>query len=177
MTAIATNLRRLRDRSGFSIGELGRRAAVAKSTVSNLEAGTGNPSIETLWTLARALGVTFAELVEEPRASVRVVRIDAMPLIPDDSTSYGVRLLDTIQRARCDLYVVESDPGPTRQAAAHTPGTIEHLVVTAGSLRCGPAGEQVVLSAGDYAVFHGDVPHSYETLAPRTQIILVMEHS
>ena len=35
----------------ISLTELARRAGLAKSTLSQLEAGTGNPSIETLWSL------------------------------------------------------------------------------------------------------------------------------
>ena len=176
LAAIATNLRRLRELAGFSIGELGRRAGVAKSTVSNLEAGTGNPSIETLWALARALEATFAQLVEEPRTSVRVMRAGSAPIVPADGSPYGVRLLDSIRRARCDLYVVESDPGPSRHAEAHPPGTIEHIVITSGALRCGPVGDEVTLAEGDYAVFAGDVQHGYETLEPGTRAFLVMEH-
>ncbi|GAA3746093.1 hypothetical protein GCM10022225_32290 [Plantactinospora mayteni] len=53
--AIAAALRRERERTGISLAELARRAGIAKSTLSQLEAGNGNPSVETVW----ALGVPF----------------------------------------------------------------------------------------------------------------------
>ena len=56
LATIAAALRRERERVGISIAELARRAGVAKSTLSQLEAGTGNPSIETLWSLGRRAG-------------------------------------------------------------------------------------------------------------------------
>ena len=45
---IAAALRRERHRSGLSLTEVARRAGIAKSTLSQLESGTGNPSIETV---------------------------------------------------------------------------------------------------------------------------------
>jgi DNA-binding XRE family transcriptional regulator len=61
---IAAALRRERDRAGLSLTELARRAGIAKSTLSQLESGVGNPSVETLWSIGVALGVPFSRLVE-----------------------------------------------------------------------------------------------------------------
>ena len=49
LDVIAASLRRERERHGISLAELARRANLAKSTLSQLEAGVGNPSIETVW--------------------------------------------------------------------------------------------------------------------------------
>src|ERR687892_642336 len=57
------------------------------------------------------------------------------------------------RHARRDLYVVELGAGAVRAARAHTPGSLEHVVVAAGRLRTGPAEELVELGAGDYAAF------------------------
>ena len=43
---IAASLRRERRRTGLSLTEVARRAGLAKSTLSQLESGTGNPSLE-----------------------------------------------------------------------------------------------------------------------------------
>ena len=45
---IAHTLRREREAAGVSVSELARRAGVSKATVSQLEGGSGNPSVETL---------------------------------------------------------------------------------------------------------------------------------
>ena len=41
---IAASIRRERERTGLSLSELARSAGVAKSTLSQLESGSGNPS-------------------------------------------------------------------------------------------------------------------------------------
>jgi transcriptional regulator with XRE-family HTH domain len=176
LAIIAAALRRERERVGISIAELARRASVAKSTVSQLETGTGNPSVETLWALAVALDVPFSRLVEEPPTQVRVVRAGEGQRLQSDQADFVAKLLAAgAPHVRRDLYVMELEPGKSRSAAAHIPGSVEHLVVGAGRIRTGPAGELVELGPGDYVTFPGDVPHHYEALE-NSWAVLVMEH-
>src|ERR1700724_1704609 len=71
---IAASLRREREHTGLSLTEVARRAGIAKSTLSQLESGTGNSSVETLWALGVALGVPFSQLVDPPAPQIRVIR-------------------------------------------------------------------------------------------------------
>jgi transcriptional regulator with XRE-family HTH domain len=176
LATIAAALRRERERVGVSIAELARRAGVAKSTLSQLEAGTGNPSIETLWSLGVALGVPFSRLVEPPPPSVRVIRAGDGPRLRSDQADFTSTLLTAGGQGRRDLYVMEFEPGAPRQAEAHNPGSVEHVVVAAGRVRVGPADEPVDLGPGDFVSFPGDVPHRYEALEPGSWAVLIMEH-
>lgn len=174
---IAAALRRERERAGLTLSELARRAGVAKSTLSQLESGSGNPSVETLWALGVALGVPFSQLVAEIPPPVQVIRAGEGPRVRSDRADFiGTLLSAGARHVRRDIYVIEQEPGPARQAQAHTPGSVEHVVLAAGRLRCGPVDAMVELSPGDYASFPGDVPHAYEALAPGTWAALVMEH-
>jgi len=174
---IATALRRERERAQLSLTELARRAGIAKSTLSQLEAGLGNPSVETLWALAVALEVPFSRLVEPPAPPVRVVRAGTGPRLRSDHALFDATLLSAgAPHARRDVYVLELEPGPARSAQPHIAGSVEHLVVARGRIRCGPVDTPVELGPGDYAAFPGDVPHTYEALEPGTWAVLVMEH-
>jgi transcriptional regulator with XRE-family HTH domain len=174
---IAAALRHERERAGLSLTEVARRAGIAKSTLSQLESGVGNPSVETLWSLGVALDVPFSRLVEPPVPALRVVRAGDGPRIRSDQLDYTGTLVAAGSRsARRDIYVMTIEPGAVRHAEAHTPRSVEHIVVAAGRLRTGPGDETVDLDPGDYATFAGDVPHSYEALAPGTFAVLVMEH-
>ncbi len=177
LATIAAALRRERERAGISLAELARRAGLAKSTLSQLEAGNGNPSVETLWSLGVALGVPFSRLVEPPAPSVRVIRAGQGVGVPSDQADFvGTLLAAGAPHTRRDLYVIALEPGAPRHAAAHLPGTTEHLVVAAGRIRTGPEADPVDLGPGDYAAFPGDAPHVYEALDRGTWAILVMEH-
>jgi transcriptional regulator with XRE-family HTH domain len=176
-TAIASSLRRERERHGISLAELARRAGVAKSTLSQLEAGSGNPGVETLWALAVALDVPFSRIVDPHTQPVQVIRAGDGIEIRSEHAPFAATLLSACPPgARRDLHVMSAEPGPARDAHAHIVGTTEHVVVTAGRWRAGPVGAEVEVGPGDYVRFPGDRPHTYEALAPGSAAVLVMEH-
>src|SRR5260370_28823769 len=106
---IAASLRRERARAGLSLTEVARRAGIAKSTLSQLESGTGNPSVETLWALGVALGVPFSRLVDPPRPAVTVLRAGEGPVFHSERANYTATLLAACPpRARRDIYVVRA---------------------------------------------------------------------
>lgn len=177
LATIAAALRRERERHGLSLTELARRAGVAKSTLSQLESGAGNPNVETLWALAVALDVPFSRLVDPPTTTVRVVRAGEGHAIPSDHAPFtGTLLAACPPGARRDLHVITGEPGPPREAHAHIRGTVEHLVVTTGRWRAGPPDAPVELGPADYACFPGDRPHLYQALEPGSGGVLVMEY-
>src|SRR5258705_5702919 len=105
LDTIARSLRAERERVGLSLTELARRAGLAKSTLSQLETGTGNPSVETLWALAVALDVPFSRLVEPPSPSVRVLRAGEGPRIPAEQADFtGALLAAGTPHVRRDIY-------------------------------------------------------------------------
>jgi transcriptional regulator with XRE-family HTH domain len=58
-------LRAIRARKGVSLRELRRLSGVTVSCLALYEAGQGDPQLSTLRRLAKALGVTVAELIGE----------------------------------------------------------------------------------------------------------------
>lgn len=177
LDAIARALRRERDRSGLSLSEVAKRANVAKSTLSQLEAGAGNPSVETLWALAVALQVPFARLVERTEPRVQVIRAGEGAGVGSEQANFvGTLLAACPPAARRDIYVITAEPGTPRVADPHPTGTVEHVTVASGRIRTGPADSPIELNTGDYASFPGDVAHLYDALEAGSWAVLVMEH-
>lgn len=178
ISRLAASIRRERERAGLSMTELAKRAGIAKSTLSQLEAGTGNPGVETLWALATALGVPFSRLVDPPRPQVRVIRAGEGPITYAEHSTYAATLLSTgPQGTRRDLYRIEAQPGSARNSEPHLPGTIEHVVICVGAALVGPATEPVRLEKGDYVTYPGDAPHIFEAVEPDTAAVFVLEYN
>jgi transcriptional regulator with XRE-family HTH domain len=174
---ITASIRRERQHAGLSLTELARQAGIAKSTLSQLESGAGNPSVETLWALAVALGVPFSRLVDPPRPAVRVIRAGEGPVTYSERASYAATLLASCPpNARRDIYRIQAQPGEPRISEPHVPGTVEHLVLSTGRALAGPTGEPVELRPGDYVAYPGDVPHIFNGLEPDTTGVIVSEH-
>ena len=153
---LAANLRRLRIARRLSLSELARATGMSKATLSSVESGRSNPTIETLAALAAALRVSLGELLEVPPAGkVRIVRArrdDARARELDRTEDLGVELSE---RAWDAHGLEEPEPGPTGARAG--------VYVLEGKLIVGPVERVTELSAGDYASFPIDAPHLYET--------------
>jgi transcriptional regulator with XRE-family HTH domain len=174
---VSIALRRERARAALSLTELAKRAGIAKSTLSQLENGTGNPSLETLWALSTALGIPLSRLIDPPRSDIRVIRAGAGAVLHAEHDPYAaVMLASTPPGAWRDIYRVVAEPGAGHRARPHAPGTVEHVILGTGRALAGPEGEAVELTPGDYLRYPGDIPHVFDALEPGTLGIFVMEH-
>ncbi|HEL3169513.1 TPA: helix-turn-helix transcriptional regulator [Stenotrophomonas maltophilia] len=174
---LARALRREREHLGVSVSELAKRAGVAKSTLSQLEAGIGNPSLETLWALASALEVQVSQLIAPPQQPVQVIRAGEGARLASEQADYVVHLLAACPAgARRDIYRVVVEPASIRESAPHPPGTVEHVVLCSGRARLGPVGQCVELGAGDYISYAADVAHVLEAMAEQVTAVMLIEH-
>jgi transcriptional regulator with XRE-family HTH domain len=177
LAIIAASLRRERTRAGLSLTEVARRAGLAKSTLSQLESGTGNPSVETLWALGVALDVPFSRLVEPDRPKVRVIRAGKGPTVFAEHADYACTLLSACPpSARRDMYLIRAEPGKPRRSDPHMTGVTEHIVLCAGRARVGVLEAPEELLPGDYISYPGDVPHLFEALEPGTYGVEISEY-
>lgn len=67
---LADRIRRLRRESSLTTRDLAERMGCNQSTIVDLEAGRGNPTLRTLDAMASALGVTAAMLLDGVREGV-----------------------------------------------------------------------------------------------------------
>ncbi|MGX6448752.1 helix-turn-helix domain-containing protein, partial [Patulibacter sp. S7RM1-6] len=163
---VGANLRRLRLMRGLSLVELGRAAGVAKGTLTALEGGRGNPTVETLHALSRALGSSIADLVAAvPAPGPRVVRASegaptegwAMPATFMHASHLGASVVE--------LYRVTWESGRVHASPPQPPGTMEQVYVLAGTVDVGIEGDAVRLGAGDFARLDGRGPHRYAAVS------------
>ncbi|RVX42617.1 XRE family transcriptional regulator [Nonomuraea polychroma] len=166
-SVVARNVRLLREQRGMSLAELARQAGLAKQTLSTIEQGTGNPTVETLFSIADALGVPVTRLVAE-REQVMVVQ-RGEEVAWHQHGGYASRSLDHVYGSGViENYLLRIFPAPGDDAvepsAPHPVGTLEHLYVISGRVRVGPVDYTVELSTGDFVRYPGDRPHIYEAL-------------
>lgn len=161
---------------GLSQAELARRAGLSKASVSQIEAGYGNPTIETVWALAQALGRPFSDLTGEvDLPPVTHVRPGDGEWMPGDVISS--RLLHrTDAPGTVEVYDVQFEPGPPRTGKAHPDALTEQVIVLSGVVRVGPVDAPVLAAAGDSVVYAADVPHVYEAPDGPARSLLIMHY-
>ncbi len=70
LRSLAVRLRELRERMGLSLTDLSERTGLTRAAISRLENGWNlNPTLETLYRYAEALGVGLRLVVDEPAGS------------------------------------------------------------------------------------------------------------
>ncbi|MCP2360005.1 transcriptional regulator with XRE-family HTH domain [Nonomuraea thailandensis] len=164
---VARNVRRLRREQGISIGELARRSGLSKQTLSKAEQGVGNPTVDTLAALGKALDVAPRQLLTEWGSTVYVQRQGDAAW--EERNGWSERMLDqTYGSGYVHTLVLRLERGKAGgPVPGHTLGALHHVYVISGRLRTGPVEDQVELAAGDFARFPGDVPHQHTCLTDR----------
>ena len=178
--AVGANLRRLRTRRGLSLERLAHKSGVSRAMLSQVELGRSAPTINVLWKVARALGVTFsAQLSPNLDASPVLLRECSTKRLSSLDGSFSSRALFPFDRPRrVEFYELRLKPHAVEEADPHPPGTSENLVVNAGSITITVGHLDYELNQGDALLFAADVTHAYRNRAASDAVMyLVMTYA
>jgi transcriptional regulator with XRE-family HTH domain len=158
---LSTNINSLRRSRGLSQSGLAKLASVPRSTVTYLESGTGNPSLQNLIRVAGALQVSIEELLRKPRGNCQLIKKDS---IQGQKRANGMVVIfkllpDPIPAMELDR--VKIQPGARMGGVPHTPQTKEYMVCISGQIEVAVSGTKYQVDPGDVLAFSGDQPHSY----------------
>jgi len=159
--AVGRRLRALREARGISLNDLARVAGVGKATVSGLENGTRNPTLETMYAIAAALAVPMSALTLDPGAP-------ASTATPVRGAAVLSTLLEVFHEpaATYEYLRITVLPGVEQLSPAHPPGVTEHITVFAGQLVAGPVRAPLTGGPGAALTWTADVPHVYRAAGP-----------
>lgn len=161
---IGARLRALRRSRGFTLEALAARAEMSSSTLSRLESGKRQASLELLIPLTRELGIGLDDLVAPTVPDPRVRRpvtyrhgVAIAPLAPEGAPVATYKI--------------------TYPSAAETPEPQAHdgyewLYVLSGKLRLVLGDQDLILTRGEAAEFDTRVPHSISASGARPAQIL-----
>ncbi|MFI1336326.1 helix-turn-helix domain-containing protein [Streptomyces sp. NPDC020845] len=173
--AVGAQIRWRREQRGMSGSELARRAGLSKATLSQLEAGKGNPTIETLDALAIALRIPL----RIPLTDLLTRDTDPGPVfvagtdLAEDEV--GRELLRRISSGHSlEIWRLRMPAHTELAGVPHATGTVEHLLVATGRLTAGPTDSPRLLGAGDLLAFAGDAPHVYRTGTEPADVTVVI---
>lgn len=172
---LAASLRTLREEKGLSIGALAKQTRLSKSTISTIEAGTANPSLEVLWRLTQALSVPLGTLLGvEQRPEPRVIRAGEGIVVASESGARLRLLLAEGRQHRTEVYEFSLGKEEGYVSAPHAIGTEEFMLCLEGSLEVGPQGQEMRLEPGDAIWFAADQLHSYRAASDARAIALML---
>ena len=160
---VGANLRRVRRSRGLSLARLSEASSVSRAMLSQVELGKSTPTINVLWRIARALGISFSALLSDSREARSVVlRAGSSKVLTSHDGGFISRaLFPTDGPRKVEFYELRLAPRSSERAEAHPFGTKENLVVARGSIIVVVGGDRHALDAGDAIFFAADVPNEY----------------
>jgi transcriptional regulator with XRE-family HTH domain len=171
---IGRRVTELRRERGLSLSELAARAGIGKATLSGVEAGTRNPTLETLYAITGQLGLPLAAVLAEPAERAEPARRagSAEPAsrrpepgfadVHGDAVTAHLHAVFEEPGVTFEYYRLRIRPGRRQTSPAHGPGVTEHLSVFSGRGLAGPLDAPIPLAPGGYATWRADRPHVFE---------------
>lgn len=161
---VGRRLRELRTERGLSLSELARRAGVGKGSLSEIEAGGRNPTVETLYALCGPLDVPLTALVGESPGAHSVA---------DGGMRTVLLSVRHLPHVTVEVFRLEFPAGADHVSPGHGPAVREHLTVADGALTVGPVGTEQTLQQGDSHSWTSDGPHRFATADGAEAVVVI----
>lgn len=170
---VGANLRRLRQERRLSLSEVSRLSTIAKATLSNLESGTGNPTIVTLVSLADVLGVLPGDLLADQ--APRLIRANDGPFV-EGPVTIG-RLITRHHSSSIDLHEVVFKADKTFQSVQPASDALEQVYVISGALKIEIEDGQYLLGEGDFIQYPLHEGARITAIGQDAKVILIMAYT
>ena len=163
---VSKNIKQARQEKDLSLDELARLSGVSKSMLAQIERGSGNPSLTTLWKIADGMKVPFSRLITRPQAPYDVVRLSELdPILGDEGKLKNYVLFPDDDNQRFSIYYMEVEPGYGWTAEPHVRETIESITIFSGELELCIGENTFRLKKGESIRFKADLLHSYRNIS------------
>jgi XRE family transcriptional regulator, regulator of sulfur utilization len=159
---LGKTIRRLRQAYNYSLGDLSEQSGVAKSIISQIEKNETNPTLGTLYKLARALNSPIEDILRGDDAPALIEKLGpaGTPLLVSEDGRCRLRIIGWIRSVELvQWYYLEAEAGGTLDSDPHPSGSIENLTVLAGSVSITVGDEQFRVGPGETARYSADRPH------------------
>ena len=174
--AIGAAIRSARLAAGLSMTALAEQCGVSQPYLSQLEHGKGSPSINTLYKIANALGVSPQDLLPDETDDVVVIRRDSRPATPieDRADAALARVLHGAPEALLQVQEVTVNPDQYLGGFFDHEGE-EMLYVLDGavSVEIGTR-PPTELEVGDAVWYAATLPHRWTRVGDRPARMLVV---
>ncbi|GAB2665340.1 XRE family transcriptional regulator [Gordonia jinhuaensis] len=162
---VGSRIRDLRTARGLSLSELARRAHIGKGSLSEIEAGGRNPTLETLYAICAPLQVPLTTLIGGANG-VRSTAAGGM-------TSALLELRE-LPSMTVEVFWLDFPADADHTSPGHADAVTEHLTVVSGQLAVGPLAAPQTLSVGESTTWRSDGEHRYRAVDGPAQAVLVI---
>jgi transcriptional regulator with XRE-family HTH domain len=164
---LAQNVRSLRKAKGMSVQDLINKSGVSKRMLNMIEKAETNPSVRTIDAVAKALEVSFGDLISSTSQEVHLYAPSDFALKKLDRKGSQTRVLTTTPPRPLELWEWRLEPGASYTATPDTLGSQAILLVLAGEVTLETETERHVIGKGSAVRFTSDQPYKFTAHAKK----------
>ena len=167
---IAKNLATYRSKHQLSLDKMANLTGVSKNMLSQIEKGTSNPTITTLWKIANGLHLPLSQLTSTMHEPVDFVdESDIIPIVEDKVKIFPYFPYN--ERKHFEMFKMEIQPGGKMVSDPHHIQSEEFIIVNSGTLKIEVGQTSYTISSNQAFRFNSDVAHRYYN--PTDEVVIL----
>ncbi len=172
---VGKNIQKLRKQQQITLSVLAERSGVSKAMLSQIESEKVNPTIATIWKIARGLEVDLDTLLKgdsEKAKKFLIIRDSEATTLDTSENGPHLKVLSPIAMAEdLEIYILSFEPGTKLDSTPHAGGTEEYLTVIEGEIYVEAGNKNATLHKGDFIIYNCDVDHLIENRSEQRAIV------
>lgn len=165
---IGRNIRQIREKHHLTLSFLAEKCGVTRHMLMQIESEKVNPTIATVWKIARGLDVDIDSLLtgqEHLQRTFDVSRDEEITRMETDEEGVHIRVLSPLAMADdLEMYILTFQKDSSLPSSPHAARSEEFLTVLKGSVRVHAGGNTADLQEGDFIRYHTDVEHTIDNI-------------
>ena|SRR5690554_244077 len=173
---IGKNIQRIRTSRKLTLNVLSERSGVSKAMLSQIESDKVNPTVATVWKIAKGLNVELNDLLEGIDEPTRVFSLN--PATNDGTKlekrkdGITIKILSPLSSVEeLEMYLLTFEPNTILASEPHIGGSQEYLTVVKGSLTVTVGENTASLKAGDFLMYHCDIEHTIANTSSKEAVV------
>ena len=166
MAKIGESINKERSAKNLTIEQLANNIGISRLTLSKIEHGEANPTINIIWKLCNELNITLAELADH-KEEISLARANSENFLESKDKSFKIDFVFREEKAQTieTFRIYLSPNNKTMLTEKHNKGSVEIITVMEGEVLIKIEEEEFILEKFDSLRFEGDKNHSYKNLS------------
>jgi len=159
---IGLKIKALREEQNLKIKDLAEMTGLSSALISQVEHGHTQPSLETLWKIARSLNVPIGFLFEQTgKEGFAIVKRHERKQLYMPSSNLRYQLLSPDLNRKIEMILIVLEPGQVQEKMTISHEGEECGYVISGQLGIIYGDSEYVLSEGDSVYYDSRIPHRF----------------
>ena len=171
ISEIGKAIRKIRTEQNLSLEELAKRTGVSRLTLTKIEHGDANPSINIMWKICNTLSIQFTELFDVNEKIILSKASESKGIEADDKSFRIEFMFREESKSPTEFFRIYLSKSKSILTEKHNKGSVEVATVMKGKVLIKVENEEFILDEFDSLKFDADKSHEYKNISDGETVI------